>query len=204
MPSLNDRRRTETRIHIADAAVALFAQSGFDAVTMDDVARAAEVSRRTVYRHFATKEDLIFDHPTRWLDHFESVIAARDVDESTRDVCCRALIAVAEFIQSTGDAVAEAFAVYATNPGVRARGAHTEDRWIQRYAELITADVGDAVESQLKILTLAGSLVATTNALVMVWAQHRPDFDMADLTRVALTHIDPLWPEECRKRPVKD
>lgn len=198
MPNLNERRRTETRIAIADAAVELFARDGFDSVTMDDVAAAADVSRRTVYRHFATKEDLIFDHPTRWLDHFEAVLATRGDNESTRDVCGRGLLAVAEMIQDTGDAVASAFAIYAADPGVRARGADTQDRWVQRYAELITADVGTSADLQVMILTVAGSLVATTNALVAVWAQHRPQFDMVDLTRDAIDHIDPLWPAESR------
>jgi len=169
MPNLNERRRTD-----------------------------ADVSRRTVYRHFAAKEDLVFDHPTRWLDHFDSVRQTRGDDEPTRDLCRRGLVSVAEVIQETGDAVAMAFAVYATNPGVRARGAHTEDRWVETYAELLIADVGDDAESQLQVLTVAGSLVAMTNALVAVWAQHRPRFDMADLTREALEHIDPLWPAESR------
>ncbi len=49
---------------IAVAAVALFARHGFDGVTMDDVAAASGVSRRTLFRHFASKADLV------WRDFF--------------------------------------------------------------------------------------------------------------------------------------
>ncbi len=49
---------------IALIAVGLFAERGFDAVTMDDIATASGISRRTLFRHFATKNDLV------WRDFF--------------------------------------------------------------------------------------------------------------------------------------
>ncbi|MDN4478518.1 TetR family transcriptional regulator [Demequina sp. SYSU T00039] len=49
---------------IALIAVGLFAERGFDAVTMDDIAAASGISRRTLFRHFATKNDLV------WRDFF--------------------------------------------------------------------------------------------------------------------------------------
>jgi AcrR family transcriptional regulator len=55
------RRHTETRIQ--DAALDLFEQYGFDAVTMDQVAESAEVSVATVYRYFVTKENLVLQDP---------------------------------------------------------------------------------------------------------------------------------------------
>ena len=55
---LRDRKKRETRAAIADAAMELFTERGFDAVTVADVARAADVSEKTVFNYFATKEDL--------------------------------------------------------------------------------------------------------------------------------------------------
>jgi len=56
---LRERKKRQTREAIAHAAMALFAQHGFDAVTVADVARAADVSEKTVFNYFAAKEDLI-------------------------------------------------------------------------------------------------------------------------------------------------
>jgi AcrR family transcriptional regulator len=56
---LRQRKKRQTREAIAHAAMALFAEHGFDAVTVADVARAADVSEKTVFNHFATKEDLV-------------------------------------------------------------------------------------------------------------------------------------------------
>jgi AcrR family transcriptional regulator len=59
--SLRERKKLETRRHIADTARRLFAERSFDAVTVDEVARAADVSKKTVFNYFPTKEDLVFD-----------------------------------------------------------------------------------------------------------------------------------------------
>jgi AcrR family transcriptional regulator len=60
MEGLRERKKRETRDAIAAAALALFLERGFDAVTVVDVAVAANVSEKTVFNHFATKEDLVF------------------------------------------------------------------------------------------------------------------------------------------------
>ncbi|MEB3019663.1 mycofactocin system transcriptional regulator [[Mycobacterium] crassicus] len=49
------RRRSTTRQHISDVAIDLFATRGFDEVSVDDVARAAGIARRTLFRYYASK-----------------------------------------------------------------------------------------------------------------------------------------------------
>src|ERR1700760_3967243 len=55
------RKRLATRQSISDAATRLFMERGFDAVTIDDIAAAADVGRMTVFNHFPRKEDMFFD-----------------------------------------------------------------------------------------------------------------------------------------------
>jgi AcrR family transcriptional regulator len=59
---LRERKKRQTRAAIAEAAMALFQAHGFDAVTVAEVARAADVSEKTVFNYFATKEDLVLVH----------------------------------------------------------------------------------------------------------------------------------------------
>jgi AcrR family transcriptional regulator len=57
---LRERKKRQTREAIAAAAMALFRERGFDAVTIADIARAADVSEKTIFNYFPAKEDLVF------------------------------------------------------------------------------------------------------------------------------------------------
>ncbi|WP_405162787.1 TetR/AcrR family transcriptional regulator [Nocardia sp. NBC_01499] len=58
-PGLRERKKSRTRQAIVDAAFALFQESGFDGVSVADIAAAAEVSKPTLFAYFPTKEDLV-------------------------------------------------------------------------------------------------------------------------------------------------
>jgi AcrR family transcriptional regulator len=61
MSRLRERTRRRTRGEIADAALGLFLERGFDGVTVAEIAVAAGVSEKTVFNHFPTKAELVFD-----------------------------------------------------------------------------------------------------------------------------------------------
>ncbi|MEU6060049.1 TetR family transcriptional regulator [Streptomyces sp. NPDC047097] len=63
---LRARKKERTRDAIGDAAVSLFLEHGFDRVSVNDIAAAAEVSKPTLFRYFPTKEDLVLH---RFADH---------------------------------------------------------------------------------------------------------------------------------------
>lgn len=194
---LIEQRHRETRARIADAAVGLFLERGFVETTMDDVAEHAGVSRRTVYRHFPTKDELVYEQPQMWLQHFDDEIATRKPAESVHDVCHRGLASVAQLIQDNASSVLAAFSVSIATPSLRGRNGKSEDDWFERYVALFTpTDPPDPPDpaTMLQIATVAGSLVGTTKALVGVWAFAQPDSDMVAMTNAALDQLDPIWP----------
>ncbi|GAA2789214.1 TetR family transcriptional regulator [Streptomyces showdoensis] len=76
---LRERKKERTRQALSDIAVALFLEKGFDAVSVAEVAAAAEVSKPTLFRYFPAKEDLVLH---RFADHEDEparvVAAARE------------------------------------------------------------------------------------------------------------------------------
>ncbi|MDA0161456.1 TetR family transcriptional regulator [Solirubrobacter ginsenosidimutans] len=61
MYGLRERKKAATRAAISDVATRLFEARGFEAVTVADIAAAADVSKKTVFNYFPAKEDLFFD-----------------------------------------------------------------------------------------------------------------------------------------------
>lgn len=68
-----ERKKQQTRQAISDVATTLFLERGFDAVTVAEVARAADVAVQTVFNHFPAKEDLFFDEPGWWTGPARSI-----------------------------------------------------------------------------------------------------------------------------------
>jgi AcrR family transcriptional regulator len=83
---LRARKKRATRDAIAESASRLFAGRGFDNVTVAEVAVAADVSEKTVFNHFATKEDLAFAGGEVWLNQLLADIAQRPAGASVLDV----------------------------------------------------------------------------------------------------------------------
>jgi len=83
---LRERKKRATRDAIATTARRLFAQRGFDAVTVAEIAVAADVSEKTVFNHFATKEDLVFAGGETGLAQLQAAIAQRPPGTSLLDV----------------------------------------------------------------------------------------------------------------------
>jgi AcrR family transcriptional regulator len=73
MEGLRERKKRQTREDIAAAAMRLFGERGFDAVTVAEVARAADVSEKTVFNYFPAKEDLVIH---RGIERTEALIEA--------------------------------------------------------------------------------------------------------------------------------
>jgi AcrR family transcriptional regulator len=60
-PGVRDRKKAATRLMISNVATQLFVKHGFENVSVDDIAREADVARKTVFNYFPRKEDLVFD-----------------------------------------------------------------------------------------------------------------------------------------------
>lgn len=195
-PSLAERRRRTTRDEIAHAAIDLFTERGFDNVSMAAVADAAGISRRTLYRYFATKDDLVFEHPRRWLDYFRTTIETRPDDESPRDCLRRAVTEVAEIIQSDPEPVLRSFAVRLSAPALGARHSATDAEWIRIAAELLMANADPANVDAC--IVAASALTGSTNGLIVTWALHQPRSDLVELTAATLDQIDSIWPAGTR------
>jgi AcrR family transcriptional regulator len=88
---LRERKKQRTRQALIDTAVRLFEERGYDQTTIADIAAGADVSTRTFFLHFPTKEAVVFANDSGRVDVGLAVIASRRPSESARQVLLRAM-----------------------------------------------------------------------------------------------------------------
>ncbi len=99
-PGLRDLKKARTRRLIADTAARLFAERGFEQVTVSEIARAAEVAEQTLYNYFPTKQELVTDREQQIHERLGELIRSRPAGTSPaaaiRDFVLRTVAAIGD------------------------------------------------------------------------------------------------------------
>ena len=99
---LRERKRADTHARVHSAAMELFSRKGFEATTLDDIAIAAGVSRRSLFHYFASKEDIVLSTKAGLGDLIEAAVARRPADEPLLTMAENALTDMASDFQGPG------------------------------------------------------------------------------------------------------
>jgi AcrR family transcriptional regulator len=161
-PGLRERKKQRTRETIARVAVDLFAERGYHATTLADIAEAADVSTRTIFGYFASKEDILFcDFP-----ELKAALAGalterpegKDTLETVRDFVLSAAHLEKGTLHGRRAAIIEADETLRSHK--RARLAEIEDLVSSAIAKDLGADADD-----MRPRLVAASLIAALEAL---------------------------------------
>lgn len=126
---LRERKKQRTRRTLADAALRLFQEKGYDETTVAEIAAAADVSTKTFFNYFPTKEDVVFADRQRRFDVALQVIAERRPDEGLAELMTRLQERILALIASRDadvdvELVPIRVKLVRTVPALQARGLH--------------------------------------------------------------------------------
>jgi AcrR family transcriptional regulator len=154
------------RDRLVAAAFAQFAERGFEATTVDDIAEQAGVSRRTFFRHFATKEDVVFpDH-----EALRTVVAA-DLERNRADpplaAVCRAVGLVLDDYVLHREVSLARFELTRTITALRDREIASVHRYYVLFAHYLRERVED--KDPITAELMASAVVTAHNSVLREW-----------------------------------
>ncbi|HEX6382264.1 MAG TPA: TetR family transcriptional regulator [Acidimicrobiia bacterium] len=189
-PGLRERRKALTASELEAAAYRLFGERGFDNVTVDDIAAEADVSRRTFFRYFASKEDvLLADHFVQ-LARLREAMAARPQDEPIVTALRNAVLSLTTDFEERKDKVILRARLMRDTPSLQARSLVHQKLWEEAMQEMVADRLGVDPVKDLRPGVVAAAALAAMRVAFTIWLTAGCEGDVIELTKEALDLLD--------------
>jgi AcrR family transcriptional regulator len=179
---LRERKKARTREALRDAAMELFSRRGFEGTTVEEIADACEVSPRTFFRYFPTKEDALFADADDRRAALLSVLAAQPLDRTPFDSLYAAMRALALGYRDDRALLVARSKVVAGSPQLRVYKAEHQHGWEAAVAdELIRrsrAVDGTASPDELRLLTAVATAALRVTLDAWIADEAGPDLEV--------------------------
>jgi AcrR family transcriptional regulator len=168
-PGLRERKKQQTRELIAETARRLFAEHGFERVTVAAIARAADVSEQTVFNYFPTKEDLVYWRLGAFEEELLATVRDRTPGESALAAFRRFVLAQRGLLGRVDDEARERLAALTRtiveSPALLVREQQIFARYTASLARLLAREAGaDADDAEAWVV--ANALMGVHRTLI--------------------------------------
>jgi AcrR family transcriptional regulator len=185
--SLRDRKKDRTRRTLQAEAVRLFAQQGFQATTIEEIAAAAEVAPRTFFRYFSSKEEVVF-----WSEHQPMLaghVAARPDHEPAAQALRHGLTdGLATFYEQDRERLLERSKLACRTPALQPRWRQQQSTLAAGMAQILAHRLGVHAED-LEVRAIAAAIAAALFVAIEEWQAHDGQQDLGGLIDRALGSV---------------
>lgn len=160
--SLRERKREQTKVALQAAAIRLFNEKGYADTSVDDIAEAADVSRRTFFRYFGSKEGVLFSEADESGERIRQALLRQPPAKTALQAFGDAVISLAEEVEEEDQVLAQQ-RVLTSSFELRSRAAEISRIWRQRLAHGLAAREGreEATESDLLAAAVGIAVIQT-------------------------------------------
>ena len=180
-----------SRAELEQQALALFTERGFEATTVDDIAAAAGIGRRTFFRYFASKNDAVWGDFDQGLVDLRARLATADAAQPLLDALREAVLAFNRFDATEVSWHRSRMALILTVPALQAHSTLRYAAWRSVVADFAAARLGLPAGALLPQLVAHSALGAAITAYEQ-WLGD-PSADLATLLDAALRALDGSW-----------
>ncbi len=174
METPRGRRPSTTRREVARVALDLFSRRGYDETTVDEVAAAVGVSRRTFFRYYDSKRDVVWGEFDAELVRLAAQLRAAPDDEPMMDVLRRAVVATNRFGARELDELRIRIGLISSVPTLVAHSAVRYAEWCDVVASFAAGRIGGSPDD-LAPQTVARAALGAAMAAFTCWARRDTD-----------------------------
>ncbi|MFD4129152.1 TetR family transcriptional regulator [Streptomyces globisporus] len=189
--SLAERKRQLVSDELTGAALRLLAQKGFDAVTIDEIVAAAGVSKRTFFRYFASKEDVVIQFLAEMGTVMRAELAGRPAQEPPSVALRHTIWVSIDACAGHADQALRVVQLILGTPSLLARFLERQAQWRDELATEVADRLGLAPETDLYPQLAAGMALAAFGTVLQRWSDSDGAEDPATLTDRAFAIIAP-------------
>jgi TetR/AcrR family transcriptional regulator, regulator of mycofactocin system len=175
-PARAGRPRQTSREEIAGVALALFAERGFEETTLDDVAAAVGVSRRTVVRYYDSKADLVWGTFSEQLDEMRALLREADAREPLMETIRRVVVAFNDYGDEQLPELRRRLTLITTVPALQGHSLLRYEEWSSVIAGFVAGRLRCRPDDHLPQVVAAATL-GTAMATYQHWIRH-PEADL--------------------------
>jgi AcrR family transcriptional regulator len=166
---MRERKKQRTRDDLTRIAAGLFAEHGYDAVTIDDIAAAADVSHRTFYRYFSSKEDLVLGDLNERIASFIDALASRPSDEPVLESIRTVVHGLAADFEQTYETNKARSALIAATPALKLREGERQAFVEEAITPLIAERIGVDADADIRPRLIAACAVTAMRVATNIW-----------------------------------
>lgn len=186
-----ERKKMQTRRSLEEAAWKLFLEKGFDETTVDDITEAVDVSQRTFFRHFPSKEAVLFSDVEDQLVAFQEAIRSRPNDEPLGTAIKEAMLRVASDFEARRLQHILRTKLVEQAPNVASYGRQViYQGWHATLRDEAARRLGVKPDRDLRPNVYAGAAIAALEAALDRWVSNDGEGDLAEIVHEALDIVD--------------
>jgi AcrR family transcriptional regulator len=185
---LRSRRRARTRRELEAAALTLFEAKGYEDTTVEEIAASVEVSTRTFFRYFGSKEDVLFGYEEDQVAELRRII--RDCPSAATDLSAlgQVLLTFANYLAYEHQPLLARAALVARNPHLLDRSLRVLRSWELTLAEELAAQAGMQAPD-LRLMVLAATTMSALNVAARAWLASGGQGSLVAIAKEALESV---------------
>ncbi len=186
---LRARKKLRTRQTIERVALELIEAQGFDSTTIDEIAAAADISPRTFFHYFRSKEDAVLADYSARLDQIVAALKASPADQPPWPALREAFLMVGADYEAERDHLLRRFRIVRSTPSVAARNLQLQASWEDAVAAAVMDWLKLDSDQDIRPRLMAGAAVAAMRASLQRWLTDDGDTRLPD----HITYCLGLW-----------